>query len=115
MNKEPISNINLYGLENYFKEFISLYDENRLPNKILFSGKKGLGKSTLAYHIVNYICSQNEANKYDKINNIINIENKSFKLIQNNTHPNFYLIDIFQGKKNIDIKALIKVVNVSPW
>jgi len=106
MNKEPISNINLYGLENYFNEFISLHDENRLPNKILFSGKKGLGKSTLAYHIVNYVCSQNEDNKYDKFNNIINIENKSFKLIQNNTHPNFYLIDIFQGKKNIDIEQI---------
>ena len=63
MNIEPISNINLYGLERYFKECASLHDSNKLPNKILFSGKKGLGKSTLAYHIVNYVCSQNEDNK----------------------------------------------------
>ena len=103
---EPLSNINLYGLESYFKECASLYDENRLPNKILFSGKKGLGKSTLAYHIINYVCSQNENNKYDKINNVINVENKSFKLIQNSTHPNFYLIDIFEGKKTIDIEQI---------
>ena len=103
---EPLSNINLYGLENYFKECASLYDEHRLPNKILFSGKKGLGKSTLAYHIINYVCSQNENNKYDKINNVINVENKSFKLIQNSTHPNFYLIDIFEGKKTIDIEQI---------
>jgi len=103
---EPLSNINLYGLESYFKECASLYDENRLPNKILFSGKKGLGKSTLAYHIINYVCSQNENNKYDKINNVIDVENKSFKLIQNSTHPNFYLIDIFEGKKTIDIEQI---------
>jgi DNA polymerase III subunit delta' len=103
---EPKSNINLYGLESYFSECASLYDENRLPNKILFSGKKGLGKSTLAYHIINYVCSKNEDNKYDKINNVINLENKSFKLIQNNTHPNFYLIDIFDEKKNIDIEQI---------
>ena len=103
---EPLSNINLYGLESYFKECASLYDEHRLPNKILFSGKKGLGKSTLAYHIINYVCSQNENNKYDKINNVINVENKSFKLIQNSTHPNFYLIDIFEGKKTIDIEQI---------
>ena len=107
---EPISNINLYGLENYFNECASLYDENRLPNKILFSGKKGLGKSTLAYHIINYVCSQNEDNKYDKINNIINVENKTFKLIQNNTHPNFYLIDTFEGKKNIDIEQIRSMI-----
>jgi DNA polymerase III subunit delta' len=106
MTIEPISNINLYGLESHFNECASLYDENRLPNKILFSGKKGLGKSTLAYHIINYVCSQNEDNKYDKINNVINLENKSFKLIQNNTHPNFYLIDIFDEKKNIDIEQI---------
>ena len=103
---EPKSNINLYGLESYFSECASLYDENRLPNKILFSGKKGLGRSTLAYHIINYVCSKNEDNKYDKINNVINLENKSFKLIQNNTHPNFYLIDIFDEKKNIDIEQI---------
>ena len=103
---EPKSNINLCGLESYFSECASLYDENRLPNKILFSGKKGLGKSTLAYHIINYVCSKNEDNKYDKINNVINLENKSFKLIQNNTHPNFYLIDIFDEKKNIDIEQI---------
>ena len=106
MNIEPISNINLYGLERYFKECASLLDSNKLPNKILFSGKKGLGKSTLAYHIINYVCSQNEDNKYDRNNNIINVENKSFKLIQNGTHPNFYLIDIFEGKKNIDIEQI---------
>ena len=106
MVTEPISNIYLYGLESYFNECASLYHENRLPNKILFSGKKGLGKSTLAYHIINYVCSKNEDNKYDKINNVINLENKSFKLIQNNTHPNFYLIDIFDEKKNIDIEQI---------
>ena len=79
---------------------------NCFPNKILFSGKKGFGKSTLAYHIINYVCSKNEDNKYDRNNNIINVENKSFKLIQNGTHPNFYLIDIFEGKKNIDIEQI---------
>ncbi|MDB2341619.1 AAA family ATPase, partial [Candidatus Pelagibacter bacterium] len=103
-------------LESYFKECASLYDENRLPNKILFSGKKGLGKSTLAYHIINYVCSQNENNKYDKINNVIDVENKTFKLIQNSTHPNFYLIDIFEGKKTIDIeqiRTMITYVNKS--
>ena len=43
-----------------------------------------MGKSTLAYHIVNYILSKNEDYKYDSNKLTINKENKSFKLIQNN-------------------------------
>ena len=64
-----------------------------MPTKILLSGKKGLGKSTLAYHIINYILSVEEEFKYDSSNFIINENNRSFKLLQNNSHPNFYLID----------------------
>ena len=99
MNIKPISNTNLYGLESYFNECISLFDNDKLPNKILFSGKKGIGKSTLSYHIINYICSKDENNKYNKVHNLISKENRSFKLMQNGTHPNFYLIDNLEGKK----------------
>ena len=37
--------------------------------------------------------------KYNLNEFIINSENKSFQLIQNNTHPNFYLVDILSEKK----------------
>ena len=49
-----------------------------MPPKILLSGKKGMGKSTLAYHIINYILSENEEFKYDVNKLTINVENKSF-------------------------------------
>ena len=39
---------------------MTLFNEKKMPNKILLTGKKGLGKSTMAYHIVNYILSKNE-------------------------------------------------------
>jgi len=116
MNIKPISNTNLYGLESYFNECISLFDNDKLPNKILFSGKKGIGKSTLSYHIINYICSKDENNKYNKVHNLISKENRSFKLMQNGTHPNFYLIDNLEGKKNIEIeqiRAMIAYTNKS--
>ena len=32
-------------------------------------------------------------------NQYINKENKSFRLVQNHTHPNFYLIDLVAEKK----------------
>ena len=93
MNLKPSENTKLYGMSNFFNEIISLYNEKKMPNKIMLTGKKGLGKSTLAYHIINCILSLAEDFKYNSNNLTINNKNKSFKLVQNNSHPNFYLID----------------------
>ena len=110
MHIKPSENIHLIGLDSFFNEIKKLYDKKKLPHKILLSGKKGLGKSTLAYHIINYILSSNEDYKYniDKFN--INIENKSYKLIQNCSHPNFYLIDLIDEKKSIDIAQIRQMI-----
>ena len=110
MNLKPINQINLYGLDEYFLEFIKLYQNKNLPNKILLSGDKGLGKSTLAFHLVNYILSRDEELKYDYKNFKINPENKSFKLINNKSSPNFILIDTSNEKKNIDINQIRNLI-----
>ena len=99
MNLKPSKNTQLYGMGNFFNEIISLYNDKKMPTKILLSGKKGIGKSTLSYHLINYVLSNNEDNKYNLSKLSINKENKSFKLIQNNSHPNFYLIDLLDEKK----------------
>jgi DNA polymerase-3 subunit delta' len=110
MNLKPSENTQLYGMSNFFNEITALYKENKMPTKILLSGKKGLGKSTLAYHIINYILSNTEDFKYDSSKLTINRENRSFKLIKNNSHPNFYLIDLLNDKKNIDIAQIRQMI-----
>ena len=45
MNLKPENQTKLYGLNNQLIEFIELYHKERLPNKILLSGSKGIGKS----------------------------------------------------------------------
>ena len=118
MDLKPLDNIQLYEMNYFFNDIINLYNKDKMPNKILLSGKKGIGKSTLAYHIINCILSNNEDFKYDKKKFIINEKNKSFKLIQNNTHPNFYLVDLLNEKKNIDvaqIRELITYTNKSTF
>ena len=100
----------LYGLDNYFNEIKKLYDSKKIPNKILFSGKQGSGKSTLAYHFINYILSQQEEDKYDINKLIINEKNRSFNLLNNNSHPNFYLVDLLQEKKNIEINQVREMI-----
>ena len=110
MELNPSKNTRLYGMSYFFNEIKNLYDLKKMPTKILLSGKKGLGKSTLAYHLVNYILSENEELKYDSSRFIINKDNRSFKLLQNNSHPNFYLIDLLDDKKNIDVLQIREMI-----
>tara|TARA_B100000989_G_scaffold151018_1_gene112595 strand:+ start:406 stop:1329 length:924 start_codon:yes stop_codon:yes gene_type:complete len=108
----------LFGHEKIFDKLKNLYLKNKLPNKIILTGEKGIGKCTLAYHLINYILSTNEDYNYDLKNYKINTENKSFKLILNKSNPNFNLIDVEEGKKNIDInqiRNLISTLNKSSF
>ncbi len=106
MNLEPKNQLKLFGFNDEFNKLKSLYEKKKLPTKIMFSGQKGLGKSTLAYHLINYILSKDEKEFYNVLNFTINENNKSYKLIQNNTNPNFDLVDLQPEKKNIDIKQI---------
>ena len=118
MQLKPSENTRLYGMKHFFDEISNLYIKKKMPTKILLSGKRGLGKATLAYHIVNYILSTGEDFKYDYGNFIINENNKSFKLLKNNSHPNFYPIDILSDKKKIDvaqIREMIRYTNKSTF
>ena len=108
-----ISENKLYGLDKYILQIINLFEKNKLPNKILLSGNKGIGKSTLAYHLINFIFSINEEHKYDLKNLTYNLNNKSYKLISNYSHPNFFLIDIKEDKKNIDINQIRQMITFS--
>ena len=110
MNLSPKKQLNLYGLEKEFNEFVQLFENKKLPNKILLSGQKGIGKSTLCYHLINYILSKNEDHSYDIKNFTIQEENKSYKLILNRTNPNFFLIDVKPDKKFIEISQIRNLI-----
>ena len=101
----------LLGYDNSFLNIIKLYKNKKLPNKIIFSGSKGIGKATFAYHLINYIFSKNEQFPYDLDNFKINNSNKSFNLIKNHSHPNFHLIDLMNDKKVIEIAQIRKMIN----
>jgi len=106
MKISPSTQTDLFEHKETFNQLSKFYKKDNLPNKILLSGEKGIGKSTLAYHLINFVLSENEDHAYDYEKNRINYENKSYKLIQNNSNPNFYLIDVVEGKKNIDINQI---------
>ena len=110
MNLNPSAQINLFEHKEIFNQLYNLYKSDTLPNKILLSGEKGVGKSTLAYHLINFVLSENEEHHYDYENNKINPYNKSYKLILNKSNPNFYLIDVLDEKKNIDINQIRELI-----
>jgi len=110
-NLTPINQTKLFGLGKFINELIRLYEDDNLPNKILLSGQKGQGKSTLAYHFVNYVLSKNEKFSYDLNSFEINHENQSFKTILNKSNINFHLLDINDEKKNIDINQIRELIS----
>ena len=84
----------LIGHNSYLENFVSLYKSDKLPSKILISGKKGIGKSLL---INNFLL---------KIFN----SNNDQRLITNMTHPNILNIKKTNDKKNIEIDQIREVV-----
>ena len=110
MNLTPINQTSLFSLDNYLLDFIKLYKKKKLPTKILLSGDKGLGKSTLAFHLVNYILSINEEHPYIVEESKINPENRFYKLTINGSNPNFSLVDTLSDKKSIDINQIRELI-----
>ena len=78
---------------------------------MLFSGPRGIGKSTFAYHFSNYLLSQNEDNKYSIEENKINQNNKSFNLVCNNSHPNIFILKNDINSTNIKIDSVRNLIN----
>ncbi|MDC0460951.1 hypothetical protein OAN11_01935 [Candidatus Pelagibacter sp.] len=107
---EPINQTKLYGLEKYFTELINFYKNGNYPNKILFSGQKGIGKATLAFHFINYVLTIDEEKKYDIENYQINNESPEFKTINNKSNTNLITIDVNEDKKSIDINQIRELI-----
>ncbi len=100
----------LIGYNNLFIYLIKLYHKDKLPNKILLSGRSGIGKSLFSKHFVNYVLSQDEEYKYDLKNFSINAKNKSSILFNNNLHPNILLVNKKNDKTNIDISQIREII-----
>ena len=110
MNLASSNNINLFGYKHFLLNLIENYKIGNLPKKIIFSGNRGIGKSTLAYHLTNYIFSNNEKNKYNFEDNIILSDNYSYNLVKKNSHPNFFLVSNDEDKMNIQISKIREMI-----
>jgi len=85
---------NLIGHKFYLNNLEHLYKENKLPNKILLSGYKGIGKALLVKNFLYKV--------FD--------DNNSYNLINNNSHPNILNIKKKDDKKIIEIEQIREII-----
>ena len=85
MNLEPSTQLKLFGYKENFSHLANLFNKANLPSKIILSGPEGIGKSTFAYHFINYALSIDESDAYNIDKNEIFSTNKlnKFSLVFN--------------------------------
>ena len=111
-----MNSLQLFGLKEYFINFVNLYKNKKLPKIILLSGDKGIGKFTLSFHLVNYILSLNTKFPYNYEKLMINIDSPFYKKILLNIQENFnYIGNNYSKKIGIeDIRNIKKKFNNTP-
>ncbi len=111
-----MNSLQLFGLKEYFINFVNLYKNKKLPKIILLSGDKGIGKFTLSFHLVNYILSLNSKFPYNYAKLMINIDSPFYKKILLNIQENFnYIGSNYSKKIGIDdIRSIKKKFNNTP-
>ena len=105
------NNVNLFGYHKFFLKLKNLHDSSLLPNKIIFEGNNGIGKSTFVYHFINYIFSKNEDYKYNFKDNKISEKNISYNLLIKNSHPNLFIISNDDEKNISQINKVREMIN----
>ncbi len=110
-NYNPINQIKLFGFNKEFDELKKCYENNTFPSRILLYGKKGIGKNTFAFHLINYILSKNENDNYNYLDKEIQNSNRSYELVSKYVHPNCYIVDLKEGKQIIDITQIREMFN----
>ena len=87
---EPKNSTKLFGLQENFEFLSELYLKKKLPNVLMFTGHKGIGKSTLINH---FLFSIFDPSNYNKNKNILSETSVFFKQFKNNTFSNIIYIN----------------------
>ena len=80
---------NLFGLKENFNFISKLYFKKNLPKELMFSGEKGIGKSTLINH---FLYSIFDAENYDKDKLSLTKNLNFYNQFQNNIFSNIIYI-----------------------
>ena len=99
------NSINLFGLEKNFKLLSNLYLKKKLPKVLMFSGEKGVGKSTLVNH---FLFSIFDIKNYDMDKNTLKGSSNFINQFKNNIFENVVYLNgsDFKSVKIDEIRKL---------
>ena len=89
---------NLIGNNKLIENLLNCFQNKTLSNSLIFSGPKGIGKTTTAFYLIKEIYN----NLYSQRLNYIN-------LIYNNTHPNIRFLNNKYDEKNNKLSKNISI------
>lgn len=115
---EPYNNKKLINLNHVKDKIINDFTNGKLHHSIMFIGNRGIGKSTLCYHIANKILDKDTTLKNNsqtllfsdfKDEDELSDDNPTFSLIKNKKHPDLLVIEKEVDSKTSKIDKEIKV------
>lgn len=119
---EPYKNKKLLYLDKIKNELFNNFLDYKLHHSLLFVGEKGIGKSTLCYHLANKILDNSSTIKSNEPvslfgdievvdENELSEKNPTFNLIINKKHPDLLVIEKEKDEKTNKADKEIKVAS----
>jgi len=108
---DPLNSTQLISMNEDFTEMVDLFNLKKFPKVLLLNGKKGVGKFTLIFHLLNYIFTQNEKNSYDLKTKSINIKSSFYNQLLARTNQDVLFIKA-EENKNIKIEEIRDLKNL---
>ncbi len=117
---EPYNNKKLINLNSIEDKIVNDFKSGKLHHSIMFVGSRGLGKSTLCYHIANKILDSETSLKENVPDSLfgdiveedgLSDDNPTFNLIKNRKHPDLLVIEKEVDSKTSKVDREIKVAS----
>lgn len=107
----PLHTLRLISHEKHLNEFVKLYDKKLLPNALLLSGKKGIGKHTLINHFLNHIFNKGTETPYCLKKQLINKDSAFYNAVNNDLYTNIINFNAeLSNKVKIDDIRKLKLI-----
>ncbi|MEM6812235.1 MAG: DNA polymerase III subunit delta' [Pseudomonadota bacterium] len=106
------------GHQDVEETLLSLIEGNNLPHAVIFSGPKGIGKSTFAYRLARYLFAQNKDNNQDDMfggkdtstPTTLDINDPSIQaLVSSGGHPDLMSVELPFDSKTQKFKSEIPI------
>ena len=98
-------NTNLHAYNKHFVFVKDLFFSKNLPNSILFSGEKGIGKKTFLLHFLNFIQLNSQQQK-NYLNSYTLESSEVISKIANNELSNIRIVKKLDKSQNISIDQI---------